>query len=693
MPEQHPAPSDPRLFAGTGLDRLGAVPLKGTDPRRVGPYLLVAVLGGGGMGRIYLGRDAEGRPGLAAVKVIRPEYAEDPQFRRRFEREVTALARVQGEYTSVLLGTGHDERLWMATEYIPGLSLSDAVDRQGPLDAAAAWRVAADLAHAVAAISRVGVVHRDLKPSNVVLGPEGCRVIDFGIAQAAETSSITTTGQRVGTPSYMSPEQVRGEAVSAASDVFSLGSVLGYAVAGTAPFGDGTGVDVLHRVAFEPPRAEVLARVSELDAGLGDLVAACLDKDPARRPTPEQLMEYAAPRQVPAPWSAALSGAILTRVQAAAAVQQSPLEAPHADGTVVLGGHSSAQSGSGGSMGQEPRTPANPGAFTPYGTPGMPGAGAWPTPQTTAQGADSAAASGSAPSGAAGGGADAGGAAGGGAVGSSPSTPGAGLWPTPQTAALTAPLGAVGGDGARGWAGGPGVPDAAAPQAGFGGMAHGPTAPAPLGAPGRAGGGSAPRRRGALLIGGAVLAVAVIASTAAAFAGSSGGGHADAGRSVSGAPAAPAGSDSPSATPTATALASASATASAAPSTSAARTTVASTTAAAPPVARPSTGGSTTRSAAPSTAPATTAPAQPSWLTDCTYYSGTQLTEEGDNNVRVTEVQCILVHRGYSVGSSGVDGQFGPDTLAAVKAFQTDKHLQVDGQVGPQTWGALRATT
>jgi serine/threonine protein kinase len=685
MPEQHPAPSDPRLFAGTGLDRLGAVPLKGTDPRRVGPYLLVAVLGGGGMGRIYLGRDAEGRPGLAAVKVIRPEYAEDPQFRRRFEREVTALARVQGEYTSVLLGTGHDERLWMATEYIPGLSLSDAVDRQGPLDAAAAWRVAADLAHAVAAISRVGVVHRDLKPSNVVLGPEGCRVIDFGIAQAAETSSITTTGQRVGTPSYMSPEQVRGEAVSAASDVFSLGSVLGYAVAGTAPFGDGTGVDVLHRVAFEPPRAEVLARVSELDAGLGDLVAACLDKDPARRPTPEQVMEYAAPRQVPAPWSEALSGAILTRVQAAAAVQQSPLEAPHADGTVVLGGRSSAESGSGGSMGQESSTPANPGAFTPYGTPGTPatpgpGPGAWPTPQTTArtaaQGTDPAA-----PFGAAG--------------GPSHSTPGAGLWPTPQTAALTAPLGAVGGDGAGGWAGGPGVPGAAAPQAGFGGMAQGATAPAPLGAPGRAGGGSAPRRRGALLIGGAVLAVAAIASTAAAFAGSSGGGHATAGASVSDAPAAPAGTGSPSATPTASALAStsASATASATPSTSAARTTAASTTAAAPPVARPSTGGGATRSAAPSTAPATTAPAQPSWITDCTYYSGTQLTQYGDTGARVTEVQCILTHRGYSVGSSGVDGQFGPDTQAAVKAFQTDKHLQVDGQVGPQTWGALRATT
>ena len=338
MPEQSHLLSDPRVFAATGLDRLGATPLRGADPRQVGPFRTVALIGSGGMGRIYLGRDRNGGPGLAAVKVIRPEYAEDAQFRRRFEREAEALGRVQGGQTAVLLGSGFDEELlWMATEYIPGLSLSATVAGQGTLDLAAAWRLAVDLGQAVVAMERAEVVHRDIKPSNVILGPDGCRLIDFGISQAGDTSSITMTGQQVGTPAYMSPEQVRGLPVTTASDVFALGSVLAYALTGNAPFGDGTSVDVLHRVAFDQHRADVLDRVSAADPELALLVDACLSKEQQQRPAAAEVVAVAAGRQVAAPWSEALRQEIMTRIQVAEAVRQLPLEdAVPVQDTVIL---------------------------------------------------------------------------------------------------------------------------------------------------------------------------------------------------------------------------------------------------------------------------------------------------------------------------------------------------------------------
>jgi serine/threonine protein kinase len=269
--------------------------------------------------------------------VIRPEYAEDAQFRRRFEREAEALARVQGGQTAVLLGRGFDqELLWMATEYIPGLSLSATVADHGTLDLAAAWRLAADLGRAVGAMERADVVHRDIKPSNVILGPDGCRLIDFGISQAGDTSSITVTGQQVGTPAYMSPEQVRGTAVATSSDIFALGSVLAYALTGNAPFGDGTSVDVLHRVAFDPPREDVLERVAVADRELAQLVRACLAKEPQQRPTPEAVVATAATRQAAAPWSAVLHESIMTRIQVAAAVTELPLDSAPVQETLIL---------------------------------------------------------------------------------------------------------------------------------------------------------------------------------------------------------------------------------------------------------------------------------------------------------------------------------------------------------------------
>ncbi|MBW8800786.1 MAG: protein kinase [Streptomyces sp.] len=278
------------------------VPLRKNDPVRVGPYVLMSVLGSGGMGRVYLGRDSTGGSGLAAVKVIRPEYAEDPQFRKRFEREVGALDRVQGAHIVRLLGSGCDEDLvWVATEYVPGPTLAELVDARGPLDAPAAWRLLADLGRAVEAIWRVGIVHRDLKPSNVILASDGARVIDFGVVQATDGTSITVTGQNVGTPAFMSPEQVRGKEVTAASDIFALASALAYAVTGQAPFGEGTGVDVLHRVAFEPPKEQVLDKVAAVDTELAAFIRTCLDKEPASRPSPETVFRTAIGHQLPAP--------------------------------------------------------------------------------------------------------------------------------------------------------------------------------------------------------------------------------------------------------------------------------------------------------------------------------------------------------------------------------------------------------
>ncbi|MEZ0091602.1 protein kinase [Streptacidiphilus sp. EB129] len=636
--QQYPPPlSDPRVFASTGLDRLGAVPLRAVDPRQVGPFRIIALLGGGGMGRIYLGRDAAGAPGLAAVKVIRPEYADDAQFRLRFEREAAALARVSGEQAAVLLGTGFDgDLLWMATDYIPGLNLSDAVRTHGPLDAAATWRLAADLGQAVGAMERVGVVHRDVKPSNVILGADGSRVIDFGISQAADTSAITTTGQQVGTPAYMSPEQVRGLPVAISSDVFALGSVLAYALTGNAPFGDGTSVDVLHRVAFEPPKEEVLARVAGIDADLALLIAACLDKDAEQRPTPAEVVGAAMPRQVAAPWSETLSGEIMSRVQVALSVQQLPLGVQAGPDpvqhTVLLGGAGPKPVGAGYPAPTETATPLP--APLPTPTPGSPsGSGSYRTLPTVAQ------------------------------------LPGVGM--------------------------GVGVP--MPPAAGV-------PLPGPAGRP--------QRRRNAWLIGGAVAAVAAIATVTVLLAGSSpqrtvtaGSSPGDGTASAAGQGGGFGGSLGPSAS--ASASTGSSASASGSPSASASASSVA-------PGAQPSgkagapQPGAPGRTGAPGGAPASTpaggpaappptprptpSPAgPPAWDQACQYYSGNTETDYGQNNSRVVELQCLLTHRGYSVGASGVDGQFGPDTRTAVEQFQTAKGLQVDGQVGVNTWAALRS--
>ncbi|WP_406164550.1 protein kinase domain-containing protein [Streptomyces sp. NBC_00996] len=236
------------------------------------------------MGQVYLGRSPGGRP--VAVKTVRPELACDDGFRRRFAREIAAARRVNGAFTAGVVDADPASSLaWLATVYVPGVSLGDAVAGHGPWPAAHVFALGAGLAEALEAIHTAGIVHRDLKPSNILLAADGPRVIDFGISLASDASGLTRTGEAPGTPGFMSPEQLLGQPVGPASDVFALGAVLAYTATGTGPFGDWPPAAVNHRAAYEPPTLDVLP------AGLHRLVAACLAKSPGQRPTVAYLLE------------------------------------------------------------------------------------------------------------------------------------------------------------------------------------------------------------------------------------------------------------------------------------------------------------------------------------------------------------------------------------------------------------------
>ncbi|MGW2632625.1 serine/threonine-protein kinase [Streptomyces chattanoogensis] len=267
-------------------------PLRAGDPQRIGDYRLIARLGEGGMGTVFLARSDRGR--TVAVKLVRGELADQEEFRARFRREVRAAQQVGGEWTAPVLDADTEaETPWVATGYIAGPSLQQVVGRGGtPLPERTVRILAAGLARALQAIHAAGIVHRDLKPSNVLITIDGPRVIDFGIARALEAvtdNGMTRTGATVGSPGFMAPEQVRGKAIGPACDIFSLGSVLMYAATGRQPFGTTeTGVHaVMYRIAQEEPD------LSALPAGLHDLVAACLAKDPDQRPTPARLLAMA----------------------------------------------------------------------------------------------------------------------------------------------------------------------------------------------------------------------------------------------------------------------------------------------------------------------------------------------------------------------------------------------------------------
>ncbi|GAB2484509.1 protein kinase domain-containing protein [Nocardiopsis aegyptia] len=260
-------------------------PLSDADPTRIGPYRLHGRLGLGGMGQVFLGRSPGGR--MVAVKVVRPELAEDPDFRRRFATEAAAARKVGGFYTAQVVDADPEGAPpWLATAYIPGPSLHQAVAGHGPLPLESVAVLGAGLAEGLAAVHASGVVHRDLKPANVILAEDGPRLIDFGIARALDTTSHTRTATVLGTAAFMSPEQATGErVVGPESDVFSLGCVLAYAATGRSPFGDGPVHAVVYRVVHTPPD------LTGLPPELADLVGACLGKEPGARPAVREVLD------------------------------------------------------------------------------------------------------------------------------------------------------------------------------------------------------------------------------------------------------------------------------------------------------------------------------------------------------------------------------------------------------------------
>ncbi|MFI8895827.1 serine/threonine-protein kinase [Streptomyces paradoxus] len=256
--------------------------LRREDPRVVGSFKLHRRLGAGGMGVVYLGSDKKGQ--RVALKVIRPDLAEDQEFRSRFAREVSAARRIRGGCTARLVAADLDaDRPWFATQYVPGPSLHDKVAAEGPLGAADVAAVGAALSEGLVAVHEAGVVHRDLKPSNILLSPKGPRIIDFGIAWATGASTLTHVGTAVGSPGFLAPEQVRGAAVTPATDVFSLGATLAYSSMGDSPFGHGSSEVMLYRVVHEEPQ------LHGVPDALAPLVRACLAKDPEERPSTLQL--------------------------------------------------------------------------------------------------------------------------------------------------------------------------------------------------------------------------------------------------------------------------------------------------------------------------------------------------------------------------------------------------------------------
>ncbi|MCM3882867.1 protein kinase [Frankia sp. R82] len=258
-------------------------PLTSDDPQRIGPFRLANRIGAGGMGVVYLGFGADGSP--VAVKVPSGGLANDPEFRARFRQEVAAARRVRGSTVATVLDADlSGERPWMATEYVEGRSLADAVATRGPLDAHLVQGLAIGLADALVAIHAAGVVHRDLKPANILLAWDGPKVIDFGIARASDSTSHTRTGMLIGTLVWMAPEQLRGERADAAADIFAWGACVAFAAAGRPPFrgerAEAVGMQIL---TAEPD-------LGGLPAGLVGPVRDALAKEPAARPSAADLL-------------------------------------------------------------------------------------------------------------------------------------------------------------------------------------------------------------------------------------------------------------------------------------------------------------------------------------------------------------------------------------------------------------------
>ncbi|MEU7731629.1 protein kinase [Streptomyces griseus] len=329
-------------------------PLEAGEPRTIGSYRLLGRLGAGGMGRVYLGRSAGGR--TVAVKVVHPHFALDEQFRARFRREVESARRIGAQWTAPVLDADPDAPVpWVATGYVAGPPLSQAITEHGPLPEHAVRTLGAGLAEALAVVHGQGIVHRDVKPSNVLLALDGPRLIDFGIARAlGATVSLTSTGVSVGSPGYMAPEQIRGGDVSGAADVFSLGAVLAYAATGAAPFPGDSSAVLLYKVVHEEPE------LGDLEGEVREVVEGCLAKDPAARPAPADLARVLAPggaaAMVAGGW---LPGGLVREVSrsAVALLDLEPQDAPVQSGPVPF---------SSASLGALPGTAA-PGRGGPFG--------------------------------------------------------------------------------------------------------------------------------------------------------------------------------------------------------------------------------------------------------------------------------------------------------------------------------------
>ncbi|MFC4908336.1 serine/threonine-protein kinase [Actinomadura gamaensis] len=262
------------------------MPLGDDDPRMVAGYPLLARLGGGGMGRVYLSFTPGRRP--VAVKVVRGELADDPEFRRRFRREVDVAQRVQGFFTAPVLDADPDApQPWLATAYVAGPTLHEAVAEHGPLPPAVVARLLAGCAEALASVHQAGLVHRDFKPGNVLLADDGLKVIDFGIARAADASTLTRSGAVVGTPAFMAPEQITGGEIGTAADVFALGSTAFHAATGLSAFGEGNSQALMYRIVNAEPELE------RCPDDLRPLLSRCLAKEAARRPTTAEIIEAA----------------------------------------------------------------------------------------------------------------------------------------------------------------------------------------------------------------------------------------------------------------------------------------------------------------------------------------------------------------------------------------------------------------
>ncbi|KUJ66743.1 hypothetical protein ACZ90_34000 [Streptomyces albus subsp. albus] len=263
-------------------------PLGPDDPREIAGYQLLAKVGEGGMGAVYLTRTRGRQP--VALKVIRREFARNPDFRARFEQEVQAARRVSGYHIVPVLD--HDvsgEEPWIATAYVPGLPLDDALTGHGPLPLPATLQLIGCTAQALHSVHSASVIHRDLKPSNILLGSDGPWVIDFGIARAADSSQLTQTGGFIGTPQYMSPEHALGRKVTAATDIFALGLIAAVVATGRHPYGDASGLSIAALIANTE---QMPPDLSGYPAPLRPLLEACLAADPAARPAPAALADW-----------------------------------------------------------------------------------------------------------------------------------------------------------------------------------------------------------------------------------------------------------------------------------------------------------------------------------------------------------------------------------------------------------------